>query len=480
MATQDKDFKVKNGLIVGDSTNLVNYTSSSPSDPFVGQLWIDSDEDSPLGDLSAYLTLVGASTTYLRQNSASAIYLTISSSSNFLPTSASSNYLRTDTASATYLPISASSNYLATGLVDSKGDLVTATADNTPARLAVGSNGDALVADSGATAGLRWQGVYNAGRNRIINGNFAVNQRGFTSVTSGFNFDRWQTSTNDGSMTVTCTPQTFTPGAAPVAGYEGTNFLRTVVANSSGGGIQTLQQRIEDVRTFAGQTVTLSFWAKAGSGTPKIGVNLFQDFGSGGSGGVNNISASQTITTSWARYSITMTLPSISGKTVGTGSYLNVAIYLSYVGYGTQNETIDFWGVQVEAGSVATRFEEEPYEATLRKCQRYYYRAETDSANVPFGLGQCHGTTTGVAIVPFPTTMRTQPTALEQTGTAGDYRVWTSTAGVQNLTAVPSFNSATRDLGAIGFTVASGLTAGNATGLLRTNTSAYLAWSAEL
>jgi hypothetical protein len=370
--------------------------------------------------------------------------------------------------------------YVTKALVNAKGDLVTATADNTPAVLTAGANGEILYADSSATNGLRWQPNYNAGRNRIINGDFAVNQRAFTSVLGGFNFDRWQTSTNDGSMTVTCTPQTFTPGAAPVAGYEGRNFLRTVVANSSGGAIQTLQQRIEDVRTFAGQTVTFSFWAKAGSGTPVVGVNLLQNFGSGGSSAVDNISSSQAITTSWARYSFTMTLPSVSGKTIGTGSYLNAIIYLSYVGYGTQNATIDFWGVQVEAGSVATRFEEEPYEATLRKCQRYYYRAETDSANVAFGLGQCHGTTTGVAIVPFPTTMRTQPTALEQTGTAGDYRVWTSTAGVQNLTAVPSFNSATRDLGAIGFTVASGLTAGNATGLLRTNTSAYLAWSAEL
>ena len=42
MASIDKDFKVKNGLIVGDSTNLVNYTSSSPSNPFVGQLWISA------------------------------------------------------------------------------------------------------------------------------------------------------------------------------------------------------------------------------------------------------------------------------------------------------------------------------------------------------------------------------------------------------------------------------------------------------
>ncbi len=42
MASIDKDFKVKNGLIVGDSTNLVNYTAASPSNPFLGQLWISA------------------------------------------------------------------------------------------------------------------------------------------------------------------------------------------------------------------------------------------------------------------------------------------------------------------------------------------------------------------------------------------------------------------------------------------------------
>jgi hypothetical protein len=41
LATVDKNFKIKNGLIVGDSTNLVNYSSASPSNPFIGQLWIN-------------------------------------------------------------------------------------------------------------------------------------------------------------------------------------------------------------------------------------------------------------------------------------------------------------------------------------------------------------------------------------------------------------------------------------------------------
>lgn len=83
MATQDKDFKVKNGLQVGGPTNLVNYTSSSPSNPFIGQLWVDSDEESPVGDLSAYLTLTAASALYLNIEDAQNTYLPISASSNF-------------------------------------------------------------------------------------------------------------------------------------------------------------------------------------------------------------------------------------------------------------------------------------------------------------------------------------------------------------------------------------------------------------
>jgi hypothetical protein len=44
-------------------------------------------------------------------------------------------------------------------LLDAKGDLIVATAADTAARLAVGTNGHALVADSGVTAGVKWAGV---------------------------------------------------------------------------------------------------------------------------------------------------------------------------------------------------------------------------------------------------------------------------------------------------------------------------------
>lgn len=82
-------------------------------------------------------------------------------------------------------------------------------------------------------------------------------------------------------------------------------FLRIVTTGQTAANSATaIWQRIESVRTFAGQTATISFWAKANTGTPKIGVGLVQNFGSGGSPSsqVYTFGTSPTISTSWVRY----------------------------------------------------------------------------------------------------------------------------------------------------------------------------------
>ncbi len=48
------------------------------------------------------------------------------------------------------------SNAIQNAIVDAKGDLIAATAADTPARLAVGTNGQVLTADSTAATGLKW------------------------------------------------------------------------------------------------------------------------------------------------------------------------------------------------------------------------------------------------------------------------------------------------------------------------------------
>jgi hypothetical protein len=71
--------------------------------------------------------------------------------------------------------------------------------------------------------------AFLAGKNKIINGDFAINQRGFTttSTNSIYTYDRFFTVIG-GDGTATFSAQTFSPGTAPVAGYEAANFMRIV------------------------------------------------------------------------------------------------------------------------------------------------------------------------------------------------------------------------------------------------------------
>ena len=76
--------------------------------------------------------------------------------------------------------------------------------------------------------------------------------------------------------------------------------------------------------------------------------------------------------------------------------------------------------------------------------------------------------------------MRIAPTALEQSGTASNYRVLNATGSGVTCSAVPTFSAATTESVSVNFTVASGLVAGNAGYGLPLTSAAYLGWSAEL
>jgi hypothetical protein len=382
-------------------------------------------------------------------------------------------------------------NAIQNTIVDAKGDLITATGSDTPARLAVGNSGDILVADSSATTGLRWQGDYAAGKNKIINGDFRINQRNFTNNTanSSFNFDRWVQLNGGTTGTFTITPQTFTPGTAPVTGYEARNFIRCVTASgASTNTFAILAQLIEDVRTFANQTITVSFWAKAASGTPKVALELWQNFGSGGSSQVLTYAGQVTISTSWARYSITVNVPSISGKTlVDANSFLQISLWCSggsdfnsrTGSIGLQNETFDFWGVQVEAGSTATSFQTATgtIQGELAACYRYFQRITDASGGVDgyIATSIAFGTTAAYGVMQFIAPFRSNPTT---TLTSGNFEVLQGNGGINSLSSM-TFVSPTTTTQLIGGTT-TGLTSGQAL-LMRTGSTAFvLDISAEL
>ena len=308
------------------------------------------------------------------------------------------------------------SNAIQNAIVDAKGDLIAASAADTPARLAVGNNGETLVADSSTSTGLRYQSNFAAGKNAIINGAFNVWQRGTSiSLSNGvetYVADRYIAVTNFASGTATYSQQTFTPGAAPVSGYESQYFGR--LNCSSAVTLWALRQRIEDVRTFAGQTITFSFWIKASAANASTTIEILQNFGSGGSGSASVTATGPSVTTSWQRFSVTVANPSISGKTIGTGSYLQATVY-SNSGL-TASMTVDTWGWQVEAGNTATAFQTATgtLQGELAACQRYYFRNNSGSTNYSWfawGIGQ--GGTEALWSIQNPVTMRTTPTVVE-------------------------------------------------------------------
>ena len=309
-------------------------------------------------------------------------------------------------------------------VIDAKGDLIVGTGSDAADRLAVGSNGETIVADSSATTGLRWQGLFAAGKNKIINGDFNINQRGFSSTTTDntYGFDRWKMRLS--GATGTYSAETYTLGTAPVTGYEAKNFARLAI--TTGNDFSRIEQWIESVRTFAGQTVTLSFWAKGTNPTTAGNLKAYMDqyFGTGGSpsSAVNIAEQTFVLTANWTRYSLTFSIPSISGKTLGTDG--NDALILIF-GQGTSasndSYTLDIWGVQLEAGSVATPFQTATgtLAGELAACQRYYYRNSATGAYSVFSPSNPAQSTTALDFAPFfPVTMRIAPTSIEYSNIA--------------------------------------------------------------
>jgi hypothetical protein len=341
-----------------------------------------------------------------------------------------------------------------------------------------------------------WNSGYGqAGKNKLINGDFSINQRAFTSVTTNttYTFDRFWTGASGTDGTSTFTPQVFTPGTAPVAGYEAKNYLRVVTAGQTTTDVATtINQFIEGVRTFANQTMTVSFWAKANTGTPSLGMLVRQGFGTGGSpsANVDTFGSVIPITTSWARYSKTFTVPSISGKTIGTANdSLRIGLIFSagsaafsgLSGVTIQNNTFEVWGFQAEYGSYATPFQTATgtLQGELAACQRYYYRF------VPFAgsggnyyggwaVGGATSTTNAFLTGHLPVALRSAPTISRSGGQIYNLISNIAASGLGNAWATGTSFS-------INVTVASGLVLNQVCQYAPNNSASdYLDFSSEL
>ena len=312
-------------------------------------------------------------------------------------------------------------------------------------------------------------------RNRVINGDFQVWQRGTSQTTAGYgSADRWRL--NVSGATLTGSQGTFTDGQTAVPGNPKFYLALDVTTGNDNAG---WFHRLEGTHEFANDVYTLSFWAK--SATPRamtVGANSY-DSSEDTFDETHTVSPSTfTPTSSWQKFTFKVTFSNMSTL----GSFASGDFTAFFITQGSDTSTaawkLDLALVQFEKGEQATPFEHRSFADELARCQRYCFKyperdAGTAYAELCAGMG--NGSTNALYHVTFPVTMRSNP-SLTSSGTFRCYN-----GGTVNLTAGPSLNSG--NVNGCGFQITTGSVLATKEALffgLNNDADAHMIFSAEL
>ena len=318
-------------------------------------------------------------------------------------------------------------------------------------------------------------------RNAIINPVMDIWQRGTSfsnPATGAYTADRWRIDYDGAGGTRTVARNTISLGTNLPSGIQGKYFMEVTLTNAGTATTQSISQRIERVNTFAGETITLSAWIRndgGGTGVNTITAKAIQNFGTGGSPStaVTTTLGTASVTGTWVRLHVHATLPSISGKTIGSNGddYLQIMFDL-----GSQTGKFWLYGVQLEQNTTQTALERRPIQQELAMCQRYYFRPVATSNFSAYVLGFTQTTSIASFWVNLPVPMRVAPTSVG----FSNLRVFEA-GGTASAVSAVSLNSPTNSFVAIDVTTAAVLTTTRATVLQNNNNAAgYLEFSAEL
>ena len=361
-------------------------------------------------------------------------------------------------------------------------------------------------------------------KNIIINGAMQVAQRGTSSTTSGYStVDRFKTVHSGTDEAPTYAQVDVASGTTPyTSGFR--KALKITNGNqTSGAGAAdfiSYAYRIEsqDIAnsgwnyTSTSSYITLSFWMKSSVAQDFKGYIRSHD----GTSQAYAFATGSLSADTWTK--ITKTIPGNSNLTFDNNNDVGFEIVLggfwgtdytdnsvtenawaAYASgtrmkdntstwYTTNDSTIELTGLQLEVGSVATDFEHLSFGEDLHKCQRYYARfgANAGGAGLNFSQGELYGQglvdndgTICEIQIRFPRTLRAEPTAVEQFGSADRYQVRRDTT--LTCTSVPTFNSATVYSASIGFHKSShGWSTGQVANGLSAGSDSFLGFSAEL
>ena len=353
-------------------------------------------------------------------------------------------------------------------IVDAKGDLIAATANDTPARLAVGNNGETLVADSSTSTGLRWQGHIEAGKNFLINGGMDFWQRSTSAAATAGSYnapDRWWCYINSGAATVS-RESSIVPAGSQYA---------MKIASTGAGTSVFYGQVIETANAIqlAGQTFTLS--AKVAAST-SVGLSFIVQYNTS----VDSTASWTTVTaTSGGTATPTSTTyVSMSGVYAMPSTAKTIRIGFQHTSTVASGVDTYIGQIQAEIGFVATAFSRAggTIQGELDACMRYYWRSSGPAAYSIYGQGIAAATTNFQGIFQFPVAMRIPPASVEF-----------STLGLSDSVNAPvaitvlAMNHKSSFATILDCSVASGLTQYRYYQIVNNNsTSGYLGFSAEL
>lgn len=277
--------------------------------------------------------------------------------------------------------------------------------------------------------GTDYLSPYQGFRNVLINGAMNVWQRGTSSGTlalGGGDYvgpDRWWYYNNGFTSSITRQPV----GSTLPQFLYCTRMQRTSGQTGTAGMIMCSPQETVNSVRLAGRPATLSFYARASSTVSSFtslvvavetgtGVDQKGLGGAAYTGLATPISINPTLTSSWQRFTL-------SGTIASTATEIAIRITFAPIGTAGANDYVEFTGVQLEEGSVATPFEQRPIQQELALCQRYYWRHTGFSSGPYFGGGTSDASSGIYITVQHPVPMRVPPTSIEQNANITDTSV---------------------------------------------------------
>lgn len=293
-------------------------------------------------------------------------------------------------------------------------------------------------------------GFINPDDDLVINGCFDIAQRGNSQTIAGYgSVDRWSIGASGGAIAA----DRFAFGAGDTLG----SFSRPWYSRLAQTGQTAISHyaarihRIEDVRSYQGQTITVLGFARRVSGQGKLMLEATQFFGgadevNGSNGGPApaQVMADGTGITEWQPFAITIAVPSIAGKVITSADNCFSLVFwqsagadfAARAGVGLQTCGFDITGIHIRKGVVPVQAIN--YYSPRRvvdeeiACMRYFEKIEYRGSNhllgagsiapiefaefIPFKVRKRHSNPACVHIATSPNTVRTVNGGFAYTG----------------------------------------------------------------